>query len=97
VCGAPHLLAKMRTTVKRNSALIAAQLARYFENQIAEGRLRELNVDYAAEQFLSSILGFARIEIMMGVTPKMHDRPAYIRATVDSFLDGVQKGRQADG
>lgn len=97
VFGAPNLLAKMRTTVERNTTLIATQLARYFEGQIAAGRVRKINVDYAAEQFLSAILGFARIEIMMGIKPKMHQRDSYVEATVNSFLDGVRAGHRNDG
>jgi TetR/AcrR family transcriptional regulator, mexJK operon transcriptional repressor len=92
VFGAPSLLAKMRATVEHNFTRIAAQLAQYFKSQIAAGRMRDVNVDYAAEQFLTSILGFARIEIMLGIKPKMRRRADYVEATVQSFLEGVIKG-----
>jgi len=88
--GAPGLLEKMRVTVDRNFARIAEQLGDCFREQIVAGEMRAVNVRHAAEMFLAAIMGFARIQMMMGVAPDESSRAAYVRAAVDTFLDGVR-------
>jgi TetR/AcrR family transcriptional regulator, mexJK operon transcriptional repressor len=87
--GAPNLLAHMRAVVERNYVHLIAELAKYFRERIADGEMRAVNPERAAERFLVSILGLDRVHMMLGHMPDDGDRDAYVREAVDGFMDGV--------
>jgi TetR/AcrR family transcriptional repressor of mexJK operon len=89
LAGAPNLLEQMTIVVERNYVRLIADLAKYFEGKITAGEMRPVNVAHAAERFLTSVLGMARVHLMLGIAPEDSDRELYIREAVTGFLDGV--------
>jgi TetR/AcrR family transcriptional regulator, mexJK operon transcriptional repressor len=87
--GAPRLVNTMRAVHKKNYATVTAVLGNYLDSQVSAGRLRPVNTAFAAERFLSAVLGLDRIDIMLGVRPSRRQRDSYIEEAVDSFLHGI--------
>lgn len=58
----------------------------YFSDQIAAGRLRAFHARFAAERFLTAVIGMERVRVSLGLAPAAEDRSAYIEDTVDAFL-----------
>jgi TetR/AcrR family transcriptional repressor of mexJK operon len=89
VSGTPNLGVTMRNVLDRNYRQIVHALAADFKSRIAAGEMKMVNPDFAAERFLTSVLGFARLELMLGIAPDLTAHRSYLRDAVIGFLHGV--------
>ncbi len=72
----------------------AVALAQYLADQHARGVLHVPEARWAAEQFLSAVLGQIHIRMLLMVTgeaPGPEERTRYVAAAVSTFLDGCQR------
>jgi AcrR family transcriptional regulator len=87
--GAPNLLGKMRLVLERNYSHLTQVLVDYFQTQITAGTIGRIEPAFAAERFLTSILGFARIRLMLDMSIDSRRQRAYVRDAVLGFIHGL--------
>lgn len=88
--GTPRAAQKLNEIQRTNYLRLRRTLAAYITRLVAEGVMKPIAPTHAAERFLASIVGMARVEISLGFTPDLTNRDEYIREAVDGFLDGVR-------
>jgi TetR/AcrR family transcriptional repressor of mexJK operon len=71
---------------------VRALLAGYFEQQTLRGRLRVHDPAQAASQFLGMLAGSWQMRCLLGLreTPNSEEISAFVRASVDCFLNGCR-------
>jgi TetR/AcrR family transcriptional repressor of mexJK operon len=67
-------------------------LAKYLEEQVSHGRLRKLNSQLAARQFVDLLVGEMVMRELLGVFPKTtkNDKRRKVEDTVEFFLRGYE-------
>jgi TetR/AcrR family transcriptional regulator, mexJK operon transcriptional repressor len=88
--GTPRATQKLNEIQRTNYLRLRRTLAGYITRLVGHGVMKPVTPTHAAERFLASILGMARVEISLGFTPDLANRDEYIREAVDGFLDGVR-------
>jgi AcrR family transcriptional regulator len=74
-------------------ARMIAALSRYLEEQVSRGKLRKLDSETAAHQFLGLIISETMLKVTLGVAPKPNKdvRCRRVKSAVDVFLNGYAK------
>ncbi len=62
------------------------RLAEFLRVAMSEGRLREVDPDFAAEMLLSMLAGMERARLLFGVGNPPYDEAERVRSIVDGFL-----------
>jgi len=71
-------------------ARMIAALSRYLEEQVAQGKLRKLDPDSAAQQFIGLITSETMLKVTLGIVPKPSKdvQRSRVKSAVDVFLRG---------
>jgi AcrR family transcriptional regulator len=74
-------------------ARMIGALSRYLEQQVSKGKLRELDSENAAHQFLGLIISETMLKVTLGISPKPSKdvQQRIVKSAVDVFLHGYAK------